>query len=180
MMPKDALGGETQREVVAGNLVHGKDVQHCGVNEEIDQDNGEQAREDGAGNEAAGILDFVAEVDDTIPAVVGEDGRLYTQEQSGDERRAEGHGRLGEGSGFRRPAKMTAERETSDDHNEKNEALENRREALNLATHADAFPLEDGKEDDDRDGGDLSFGMFGRSGERRARISRNEPVSWKE
>jgi hypothetical protein len=159
---EDAFSREAERKGVAGDFIHGKDIENGGVDEEIDQDNGEETGEDGAWNEMSGILDFVAEVDDAIPPVVGENGGLNPQEESGDEsgadRDSDGSSSVSKRSGFGGLAEMTAKSETSDDHDKEDEALENGGEVLNFAAHADAFPLEQGEENDDGDGGHFESG----------------------
>ena len=92
VMAEDAFGGEAERKIVAGDLAHGQNVEDSGVDEQIDDEDGEEAGKDGAGNEVAGILDFIAEIDDAVPAVVSVDGGLNAEKKSGDEKRADGDG----------------------------------------------------------------------------------------
>jgi len=90
MRAENALGGEAEGEIVAGNLAHGENVENGGVDEEIDGDDGKQAGKNGSRDEVAGILDFVAEVDDAVPAVVSVDSGLNAEKESGDEGGADG------------------------------------------------------------------------------------------
>ena len=83
--PEDALGGEPEREIVAGNITHRENVKDSRVDKEINEDNGKKTGKDGARHKVAGVLDFVAEVDDAVPAVVSVDGGLNAEKESGDE-----------------------------------------------------------------------------------------------
>ena len=160
MMAEDALGGESQREIVAGNFVHGQDVEDGGVDEEIDENDGKEAGEDGARNEVAGIFDFVAEVDHAVPAIVGVNGSLHAEEQSGDKGSADGDDDGNSGLSRRclgGLVQMAAEGKAGDHDDEEGQTFQHCSDVLDFAAHADAFPLQQGEKDDDRDGGDLDF-----------------------
>src|SRR5208337_2800444 len=150
---------EAEGEIVAGNLAHGKDVEHGGVDEKVDGDHGKEAGKNGARDQVAGILDFIAEVDDAVPAVVCVDGGLNAEKESGDEGRADGDDDgsrgLGKRGGFGGVTHVATQGEAGDDHDEEDQALEDGSEVLHFAAHADASPLQQGEDNDRGNGGDF-------------------------
>src|SRR5271166_1569921 len=137
MASEHMLGGETKGEIVAGDFVHGENVKDGRVDEQIDEDDGEEAGEDGARNQVTRVFHFVAKIDDAIPAIVGVDGGLNAKEQSSNESGAHGdndgsHG-LGECGGFGGMAQMATESEAGNDDREKCQALENSGDILDFA-----------------------------------------------
>lgn len=160
VMTENAFGSKAQREVIAGDFIHGQHVQDGSVNEQINANDGEQAGENGARNQEAGIDDFVAEIDNTIPAIVGVYGGLEAEEERGEESGTDGNGErraaLREGrSRFRSLMKPATKSEASDHDDQEREALQNRRGVLNFAPDTNAFPLQQGEEDNDGDGSDF-------------------------
>ena len=92
---EDAVGGGPERKRVAGDLVQRKNVEHRGVDQQIDSHDGEDAAEDCARDIAARVAHFFAEVDDAVPAVDGVEDRLQRQHDGDGERPARlqrGHG----------------------------------------------------------------------------------------
>src|SRR5262249_24444475 len=73
---KRLLGHGAQHKVISRNLVHRQHVEHGDVQQKIDSDDGEHAAENGAGNFAARIAYFFAEINDAAPAVHGVNHRL--------------------------------------------------------------------------------------------------------
>ncbi len=80
-MAKDAVCRNAQGKIVAGDLTHGQNVEHGGVEQEIDPHDGEDAAEYGARHVAARIFHFRAEIDDAIPAVNRVNHRLQRDEE---------------------------------------------------------------------------------------------------
>ena len=78
-MAENALGGGAQGEVVAGDFVHGQDVEDGGVQEQINAHDGEDAAKDGARDVLAGVANFFAKVDDAVPTVDGIENLLEAE-----------------------------------------------------------------------------------------------------
>ena len=121
MRPKTRWAA-SPREIVAGNHAHREDVKHGGVDEQVDDHDGKEAGKNGARDQVAGILDFIAEVDDAVPAVVRVDGGLNAEKESSDKGRADGDddrsGALGERGGFGNVTHVATHGEAGDDHDE--------------------------------------------------------------
>jgi len=126
-MTEDTLGGKAEGKIVAGDFSDRENVKDSGVNQKIDDNDREEASENGAWNELAGISDFVAEVNGAVPAVIREDGGLDAEQESGDESRAygdnDGCGGLGKRGRFGGLANVSTEAETADDDGEEGEAF---------------------------------------------------------
>ena len=95
--PKMRSAAVPREKVVAGDLVHGQDVEDGGVHQEINAHDGEDAAEDGARDVFAGVADFFAEVDDAVPTVDGVENGLEAEHQRDGERPAGSEGELGGG-----------------------------------------------------------------------------------
>src|SRR5208283_4213484 len=159
MRAEDALRCKPKREVVAGNVAHGENVKNGGVDKQIDHHDGKKTGKNGARHQVAGVLDFIAEVDDTIPAIVCVDRGLNAEQESGDESGADGNdgrsGGLCKLGGFGGVTRVATESEAGNDNGKEGQGLEEGGEVLHLAAHADAFPLQHRKENDHGDSGDF-------------------------
>ena len=150
---EDALGGQAEGKIVAGDLVHRKNIEDGGVDEQVDDEERAEAGEDGPGDEITGIFHFVAEVDGAVPAVVGEDGGLHAEKHRGDECCSCRDGNCRRCENFRVGA--AAQGEARDDHDQENQSFQDGGEVLNFAAHGYTFPLQQRENYDYRDAGDF-------------------------
>ena len=148
-----AFGGQAEGKIVSGDLVHGQDVENRGVDQQVDDKERAEAGKNGTGDQVTGILDFITKVDDTVPTVVGVDRRLHTQQQPSNQHGTSGKGDGRNADGFecagwpmvKQAATMT----------KKARPFQKRGEVLDLAAHADAFPLQQREKNDNGDAGDF-------------------------
>src|SRR5258708_32951554 len=89
---EDAIRDGAQNEIVAGNFVHGEDVQGHQIQQEINPHHSKDAAENGARDVAAGIANLFAEIDDTVPAIDGVYNGLQSENDGDGKRPSSGQG----------------------------------------------------------------------------------------
>src|SRR6266705_517834 len=90
--PEDAIGDCAQNKIITGDFIHWEDVQRHQIEQEINPHHGKDAAENGAGNVAAGIAHFFAEIDDPVPTVDSVDDGLQSENKGDDERPSSWYG----------------------------------------------------------------------------------------
>src|SRR5271165_2437695 len=93
MRAKNTLCGQPQRKIVPGHFVHRQNIEHRGIDQQIDQNDREKTGKNGAGHEVTGIFNLIAEINHTIPPVIRVDSGLNTEQQCSNQRGSSGNNR---------------------------------------------------------------------------------------